>query len=52
MAKRLSFFILEFYNDAEIKSNRPIFLETWEVLITSNDFNIDFEKAKKEEIKI
>ena len=49
--KKLSFFIFEFFNDAEIKSNRPIFLETLSELITSNDFNIDLEKAKKEETK-
>ena len=49
--KNLSFFIFEFFNDAEIKSNRPIFLENLSVLITSNDFNIDIAKAKKEETK-
>ena len=49
--KKLSFFIFEFFNDAEIRSNRPIFMENLSILITSNDFNIDLEKAKKEETK-
>ena len=49
--KEETFYILELFSDETIFKNEPIFIDMLSTLITSNDFQIPIEQAKKEKTK-